>query len=83
MSRVKVSLSLDPQLLGDVDAFVEEHAGLDRSKVVDSALRLWAAAQQEAAMELQFADERDSDARELESWRSIRREAARRTLGKR
>ena len=80
MTRIKVSLSLDPLLMRDVDAFVDAHEGADRSKVVDEALQLWAAARQRSAMELQFADEGDTDAAELEVWRDVRRDAARRRL---
>jgi Arc/MetJ-type ribon-helix-helix transcriptional regulator len=80
MSRVKVSLSLDPLLVRDVDAYVEAHADSDRSKVVDNALQLWSAAQQRSAMELQFADEGDADPAELDAWHQVRREAARRRL---
>lgn len=80
MPRVKVSLSLDPLLVRDVDAYVEKHGGADRSKVVDEALQLWSAAQQRAAMELQFADEGEADPAELDAWRQVRRESARRRL---
>ena len=80
MPRIKVSLSLDPLLMRDVDAFVEAHGDTDRSKVVDDALQLWAAAQQRSAMELQFADEGDPDPMELDAWHTVRREAARRRL---
>ncbi len=62
MARVKVSLSLDPLLVRDVDAYLEAHQGSDRSKVVDAALKLWAAAHQQSAMELQFADRSDTAA---------------------
>ncbi len=70
---------MDPVLIRDVDAYVDSHVGLDRSKVVDDALRLWSAARQRAAMELQFADGPDGDA-EHEAWRDVRRQAADRRL---
>jgi Arc/MetJ-type ribon-helix-helix transcriptional regulator len=82
MARVKVSLSLDPLLVRDVDAYVESHEDSDRSKVVDEALQLWSAAQQRSAMELQFADEDETDAAELDAWRQVRRESVRRKLGR-
>jgi len=75
MPRVKVSVTVDPSLLNAVDTFVREHGGLDRSKVVEQALTLWSAAQQDAAMERQFADPVEAEA-ESGSWRSIRRSAA-------
>ena len=80
MARLKVSLSLDPLLIRDVDAYVEAHEDTDRSKVVDEALRLWSAAQQRAAMELQFADDSAADAAERDAWRHLRREATSRRL---
>jgi Arc/MetJ-type ribon-helix-helix transcriptional regulator len=80
MARVKVSITLDPLLVRDVDAYVEAHPDADRSKVVDEALKLWSAAQQRSAMELQFADEGEADPAELSAWHQVRREAARRKL---
>ncbi|MGH9076015.1 MAG: hypothetical protein ACRDY0_00915 [Acidimicrobiales bacterium] len=78
MGRVKVSVTVDPQLLSQVDAFVEDHAGLDRSKVIDQALLLWSSSRQAAAMEAQFGDGTDrsdgidTDEEERASWRSVR-----------
>ena len=40
MPRVKVSVSVDPDLLNAVDSFVREHDELDRSKVIDQALKV-------------------------------------------
>jgi metal-responsive CopG/Arc/MetJ family transcriptional regulator len=75
MNRVKVSVSLDPTLLRAVDDFVEIHRGADRSKVIDQALGLWSAAQQDAAMQAQFAGT-DEASSEREAWRAVRRAAA-------
>jgi len=75
MNRVKVSVSIDPALLQAVDAFVYEREGIDRSKIIDQALGYWAAAQQRAAMEAQFADPIEPPT-EVAAWRSIRRAAA-------
>jgi Arc/MetJ-type ribon-helix-helix transcriptional regulator len=80
MTRVKVSITVDPLLVRDVDAYVATHPDVDRSKVVDEALKLWSAAQQRSAMELQFADEGGTDPAELNAWHRVRREAARRKL---
>lgn len=77
---MKVSVTVDPHLLGLVDAFVEDHSGLDRSKVIDQALLLWSASQQAAAMEAQFADEAAANDEERSSWRAARRTAATRRL---
>jgi hypothetical protein len=80
MARVKVSLSLDHLLVREVDEYLATHEGSDRSKVVDAALTLWSAAQQRAAMELQFADDGEAGREDYEAWRRIRREAARTSL---
>jgi len=76
-----VSLSLDPGLVRAVDSYVDAHQGADRSKVVDIALQVWTATQQEAAMEAQFSPEPGGDG-ELASWRQVRRAAAARSLGR-
>ena len=44
--RVEISVTLDAELLQAVDAFVADHAGLDRSNVLDQALLLWNAHRQ-------------------------------------
>lgn len=75
MTRVKVSVTVDPDVLHEVDNYVGEHQGLDRSKVVDEALALWLARRQDAAMEEQFSGE-SAPPGEVEAWRSVRRAAA-------
>lgn len=82
MPRAKVSVTLDPELLGVVDAYVEAHPGEDRSKVIDQALQSWLAQLQDMAMEAQFSSapgRRD----EQNSWRAVRRAAAARRLKRR
>lgn len=80
--RVKVSVTLNPELLAAVDRHVCDHPGTDRSKVMDEALWLWCAREQERAMEEQFAGDSEVDPEEWESWRAIRRAAAERQLQK-
>jgi metal-responsive CopG/Arc/MetJ family transcriptional regulator len=82
MSRVKVSVTLDPELLGAVDGFVQAHPGQDRSKVIDQALQQWYALQQDIAMEAQFAQAEGPIAPERTAWRAIRRSAAKRRLSR-
>ena len=80
--RVKVSATLDATLLSAVDAFVGRHPGLDRSKVLDAALRLWYAQQQERAMEAQYLEpQSEEEQAELAAWRRIASAAAERSLG--
>ena len=81
MNRIKVSVTLDPELLGAVDGFVQSHPGQDRSKVIDQALQHWYAQQQDTAMEAQYARaETDVIGPEQKAWRAIRRSAAKRRL---
>jgi metal-responsive CopG/Arc/MetJ family transcriptional regulator len=81
MSRIKVSVTLDPEMLGAVDGFIQSHPGQDRSKVIDQALHQWYAQQQDAAMEAQYARAQDAAiGPERKAWRAIRRSAARRRL---
>lgn len=79
---MKVSVTVDPNLLNAVDSFVRDHEELDRSKVIEQALQLWTAAHQNAAMEAQFSSD-DEPLAERKAWRSIRRAAASTRLAKR
>jgi metal-responsive CopG/Arc/MetJ family transcriptional regulator len=81
MSRIKVSVTLDPELLRAVDGFVQSHPGQDRSKVIDQALQQWYAQQQDTAMEAQYARAEDGViGPERKAWRAIRRSAVKRRL---
>jgi Arc/MetJ-type ribon-helix-helix transcriptional regulator len=73
-SRVRISATLDPQLAQAVDAYVAAHANVDRSAVINDALRLWYAREQEAAIAAQYAAdaERPPD-EEWAAWKAIRR----------
>ncbi len=80
--RAKTSVTLDPVLLQAVDAFIEEHPVFDRSNVVDQALHLWYARQQERAMEEQFATPQSAvEQAERTAWGLIRNGAAARRYG--
>ncbi len=79
--RVKISVTLSAEWLRPVDAFVKVHAGYNRSKVLDDALRLWCAHQQEQAMEAQFTAPQDEREREERAaWKRIQAAAAARLL---
>lgn len=79
--RVKVSVTVDPALLKAVDAYVERHEGLDRSKVFNLALLLWYSEQQEQEIAAQHeAPQSEAERRERDEWRRIRHAAAARTL---
>lgn len=77
--REAVSIRVDPDLLESVDRYVGEHPGLDRTKVVDEALRLWRAEMLRRARREQYlATLADDSADERAAWREIRRVAAQR-----
>jgi len=80
MARVKVSVTLDPELLGAVDGFVQSHPGQDRSKVIDQALKHWYSQRQETEMEAQYSHSDEGIGPERKAWRAIRRAAASRRL---
>ena len=73
--RPKITATLDPELLASVDAYVAAHPDLDRSAVIDEALRLWRTRELELAMEAQFAAPDGVDAAERQAWDHIRRAA--------
>ncbi len=80
--RVKVSLSLDPALVDYLDAYVATGPTLNRSRVVEMAVREFRQRQIEAELEAQYAEpESEEIQRELKDWRHIRRAAARCVLG--
>lgn len=75
-TRAKISASVDARLLAAVDAFVAEHERADRGTVLDEALRLSHARDQERAMEAQYAAPTSGiEAHEREMWRCTRRAA--------
>jgi Arc/MetJ-type ribon-helix-helix transcriptional regulator len=74
--RVKISATVDPDLLAGVDRYVREKPGQDRSSVIDEALYLWLARQQELAMIEQYAVD-DVPPEERRAWNAIRDAGAR------
>jgi hypothetical protein len=68
--RVKISATVDPELLSGVDAYIRERPDCDRSKVLDEALMLWLAQEQDRAMEAQF-DGSDVPDDELRQWNAV------------
>lgn len=79
--RVKVSVTVDPELLYQVDSFIKSHPALDRSKIFDEALYLWYARRQEEAMEEQYAQvPMTEEVKEIAAWRRIQAAAAERIV---
>lgn len=82
-SRTRVSASLNPELVDVIDAFVRDHPGTDRSKVIDEALQLWCERELSRAMEAQYADEPDAPDDEYAAWETLRRAATVKNLSRR
>jgi Arc/MetJ-type ribon-helix-helix transcriptional regulator len=81
--RVKISATLDPDLLRVVDRFVRESPHYSRSRVIEDALHLWWKRELDRQMEAQYeAQPADGDADEWADWRHIRRAAVTRALRK-
>ena len=78
--RPKITATLDPDLLASVDAYVAAHPDLDRSGVIDEALRLWRARVLERAMEIQFANPDGIVPAERQAWDRLRSAAVARQL---
>jgi Arc/MetJ-type ribon-helix-helix transcriptional regulator len=76
--RVKVGATLDPELVSAVDAYVTSNPGTDRSAVIDEALRLWHAREQERAMERQLREDASRYDADRADWKRVRQSAARR-----
>ncbi|HLQ06016.1 MAG TPA: hypothetical protein VK197_10250 [Verrucomicrobiae bacterium] len=81
---MKVGATLDPDLLSAVDGYVARHPGVDRSNVLDEALKLWFEREQDLAMERQIREDvKFYDDRDRVAWRELRDAAAARTFTKR
>jgi hypothetical protein len=78
--RAKISVTLDPALLNAIDLYVQRHADLDRSKVMESALQHWYRGRQDDAMIAQFSRPDPVESSGQGSWRRIRRAAVSRKL---
>jgi metal-responsive CopG/Arc/MetJ family transcriptional regulator len=75
---------LDPDLIAAVDRYVAEHPGTDRSSVIDEAVLLWYARDQDRRVEEQYSGEMSAiEQEELAAWRRIQAAAAARIFGDR
>lgn len=79
--RGKISVSVDPALLHEVDTFIQGHPDLTRSAVIDQALRLWRRQQREEALIRQYTTPLTADQEEEQTaWNAFHRAAAERVL---
>ena len=74
-SKPRVTVTVDPDLLTAVDSYVAEHheTGVDRSGVVDDALRLWCREQLRRALVEQYSGPQSAEElAEAADWARIR-----------
>lgn len=75
----EIRVTLDLELLKAIDIFVDEHAEFDRDKVIEEALCLWYAYEQDKTMEEQLmAPQSPEEQEERAAWRHIQVAAAER-----
>ena len=74
--RAKLSATVDAELLEAVDRFLQEHPDMNRSVIIDQALRLWTAQERERAMEAQYHGPLSpEECEERAAWKKLRRSA--------
>lgn len=75
--RAKFSATVDAELLETVDRYVQEHEAINRSMVIDEALRLWSARERARAIEEQMlAPQSEQEQAERAAWRELQSAAA-------
>ncbi len=72
-TRPRITVTVDPNMLEEVDAYVQEHEGTDRSQVVNEALRCWYAQLLHEALVTQHAAPKSpEELAERAAWKRIR-----------
>jgi metal-responsive CopG/Arc/MetJ family transcriptional regulator len=72
-SRPRITVTVDPDILDEIDAYVQDHEGVDRSQVVEEALRVWYARILEDALARQHAAVKSQqEIDERAAWKQIR-----------
>ena len=71
--RPRITVTVDADMLDEVDAFIREHEGADRSQVVGEALRCWYAGVLAEALERQHSAPKSAEeVEERAAWKRIR-----------
>ncbi len=72
-TRPRITVTVDPDMLDEVDNYVHQHEEADRSQVVNEALRLWYAKQlHEALVRQHSAPKSPEELEERVAWKRIR-----------
>ncbi len=76
-TRPRITVTIDPDILEEVDTYIEEHSGTDRSQIVDEALRCWyAQTLHEALIRQHSAPKSPEELEQRLAWKRIRAEQA-------
>lgn len=72
-NRPRITVTVDPDMLEEVDTYIQEHVGTDRSQIVDEALRYWyAQVLHEALVKQHAAPKSPGEMEERAAWKRIR-----------
>lgn len=72
-ARPRITVTVDPDMLHEVDAYLQQHEDADRSQIVDKGLRLWYAELMRQALVRQHAAPRSpEELEERAAWKRIR-----------
>ncbi|MBI2863490.1 MAG: hypothetical protein HYX94_02890 [Chloroflexi bacterium] len=72
-NKPRITITVDPDVLEEVDAYIKEHEGTDRSKVMDEALRCWyARLLHDALVRQHSAPKSPEEMEERAAWKRIR-----------
>lgn len=71
--KPRITVTVDPDMLEEVDTYIRENAGTDRSQVLDEALRCWFARRlHEALVRQHSAPKSPEEIEERSAWKRIR-----------
>ncbi|MDO8689820.1 MAG: hypothetical protein Q7R39_07380 [Dehalococcoidia bacterium] len=76
-TKPRITVTVDPDILDEIDTYIQEHSGMDRSRIVDEALRGWyAQVLHEALVRQHSAPKSPEELGERLAWKRIRAERA-------
>ena len=72
-NKPRITITVDPDMLEEIDTYIQEHQGTDRSQIVDEALRCWYASMlHEALVRQHSAPKSPDELEERAAWKRIR-----------
>ncbi len=71
--KPRITVTMDPDMLEEIDTYVREHEGTGRSQIVDAALRCWYARMLHEALVSQHSFPKSpEEMEERAAWKRIR-----------